>query len=563
MKKLLTISDFNVSNFNSILCSNEEEPAVTPVEVSYGQVHQLLGDAGAGCWREPPDAVAVWTQPQSVIPSFNSALAHEDYKQEMVLEEVDRFAELLLSVKDRTPAVFVPSWVLPAYFRGLGLLDLRHDVGIANLLMRMNLRLSEKLAGEPNFYIFNAQRWMELAGGRAFNPKLWYMAKVPFGNDVFKEAARDLKAALRAIGGQAKKLVVVDLDDTLWGGIVGDMGWENLTLGGHDPAGEAYADFQKELKILTRRGIVLGIVSKNDESVALDAIRRHPEMVLKENDFSGWRINWSDKARNIVQLVADLNLGLQSVVFIDDNPAERARVREQCPEILVPEWPKDPMLYRKALLDLNCFDSPAIVREDQQRTGMYVAERERKRLHTEVGSVQEWLKSLQIRIEVEPLLSSNLTRTAQLLNKTNQMNLSTRRLSEKELLEWTEKAENQFFTLRCSDRFGDAGLTGLVSFRQEKTTLKLVDFILSCRVFGRQIEHLMLSLAIQEAKRLGCTSVVATYLPTAKNKPCLEFFDQSGMTKDEDETGYLWDVNRDFPLPDHLHVEILPQQKQA
>ncbi|MEZ4484840.1 MAG: HAD-IIIC family phosphatase [Syntrophotaleaceae bacterium] len=162
--------------------------------------------------------------------------------------------------------------------------------------------------------------------------------------------------------------------------------------GGHDPIGEAYVDFQRELKALTARGIVLAIVSKNDEAVALEAIRRHPEMVLKENDFAGWRINWNDKARNVAELVADLNLGLQSTVFIDDNPAERARVKEQLPDVLVPEWPEDRTLYRQRLLELTCFDTPMLGSEDQQRTAMYVAERQRKEARVDVGSLHDWLE---------------------------------------------------------------------------------------------------------------------------------------------------------------------------
>src|SRR5262249_22447003 len=162
----------------------------------------------------------------------------------------------------------------------------------------------------------------------SFSPRLWYLGKIPYANEVFKEAARDVKSALRGLAGKARKLVIVDLDETLWGGIVGEDGWEHIKLGGHDPASEALADFQRELKALTRRGILLGIVSKNEEAVALAAIDKHPEMVLRRSDFTGWRINWGDKAANIVDLVNELNLGIDSVVFIDDNPSERARVRE-------------------------------------------------------------------------------------------------------------------------------------------------------------------------------------------------------------------------------------------
>src|SRR5207249_4608997 len=188
---------------------------------------------------------------------------------------------------------------------------------------------------------------------------------------VLQEAARDIKGAVQAIRGESRKLLVLDLDDTLWGGSVGEIGWQNIKLGGHDAVGEAYVDFQRVLKSLLNRGNLLAIVSKNQESVALAALENHPEMVLRPGDFAGWRINWRDKAENIVELVSELNVGLQSVVFIDDNPAERALVAEALPEVLVPQWPESPLLYSAALHDLRCFDRPCLTDEDLTRSQMY------------------------------------------------------------------------------------------------------------------------------------------------------------------------------------------------
>ena len=242
-------------------------------------------------------------------------------------------------------SVFVPTWTQPSYERGLGLIDLREG-GVARALHAMNHRLFEKLAAAGNVYVLDAERWMARVGKNAQPPKSWYIGKVPFHAEVFAEAARDIHAALGALAGRARKLLVLDLDDTMWGGIVGDVGWENLRLGGHDGTGEAFVDFQRAVKGLTRRGIVLAVVSKNEEATALEAIRKHPEMVVREEDLVAWRINWNDKAQNILEIVKELNLGLQSVVFIDDNPVERARVREALPEVLVPEWPEDKHLYR-------------------------------------------------------------------------------------------------------------------------------------------------------------------------------------------------------------------------
>ena len=288
-----------------------------------------------------------------------------------VMTEVDLFAAGIASVAATARAVLVPTWVLPNGHRAFGLLGMREAAGPVNVLARMNLRLSEQLASSPNVYLLDAQPWLQAAGKDGHNSRLWFMSKIPFGNAVFKEAVADIKAALNAMTGNTRKLVIVDLDNTLWGGVLGDEGWENLRLGGHDAAGEAYLEFQRALKCLTRRGIVLGIVSKNDEAAAIEAISRHPEMILRMTDVAGWRINWEDKAENVAALASALNLGLQSVVFIDDNPVERDRVRAALPEVLTPDWPVSPLMFPQALASLDCFDTIAVTDEDRRRATAY------------------------------------------------------------------------------------------------------------------------------------------------------------------------------------------------
>ncbi|MCL4298378.1 MAG: HAD-IIIC family phosphatase [Anaerolineae bacterium] len=549
--KGLLISDFNISNLAGFLHNEGEAPAVEAGVAPFGQVMPVLMQPDLACWQSQPDFAVVWTQPESVSESFSSMLAYQGSTSETVLADVDTYCALLLEMRHRLKSVFVPTWVLPAYQRGLGLLDLKVDGGLAQTLMRMNLRLAENLAQVSNIYVLDTQRWVNAAGKNAFNPKLWYMAKIPFSNEVFIEAARDIKSALSGISGQARKLIILDLDDTLWGGIVGDVGWENIRLGGHDHLGEAYADFQTTLKALTRRGILLGIVSKNEEAVAVEAIRRHPEMALKLEDFAGWKINWQDKAQNIVDLVSELNMGLQSVVFIDDNPVERARVREALPEVLVPEWPPDKMLYKSALLSLRCFDTPFMSQEDRGKTGMYLSERQRQGLKNAVGSLDEWLKSLNLVVTREALNETNLPRTAQLLNKTNQMNLTTRRMTEAELAGWAGQENHRLWTFRVSDRFGDAGLTGIASLEVDGTVGRIVDFVLSCRVMGRKVEEMMLATVINHARELGLAEVYARYIPTPKNKPCLSFFEQSGLAANGDNI-FIWQLDRSYPVPPQI-----------
>lgn len=551
--RCVTLSDFNIDNFNALLTHDEAAPTVEVVQTGFGQLHQCLLDPDATCWKQEPEAAIVWTRPEVAVSAFKRRRAFEPTGVEDLLNGVKAFVRRLMPLGDRVGTVLVPSWTLPPEEHGLGLIDLQPDVGVAGGLQRMNLRLSELLAEQSGFYVLDAQRWIHAGGRAACNPRLWARAKIPFSNQVFLAAVRDVKAALRAVRGEAKKLVIVDLDNTLWGGIVGDDGWEHLQLGGHDPAGEAFVLFQRALKMLTNRGVLLGIVSKNTEAVALEAFKRHPEMVLALDDFAGWRINWEDKARNVAALTEELNLGLQSVVFIDDNPFERARVREALPEVHVPEWPDDPLLYARTLRAMDVFDTATLTSEDRKRAAMYRAEQQRRTLKQSVQSLKDWLATLEMVVHVEPLQEANRARIVQLLNKTNQMNLHTRRLTDAELQAWLAPEGRVLHAFRVADRFGEAGLTGILSLDRQGDEVHVADFILSCRVMGRQVEETMVAVAVQQARALGGTHLVAEYEPTAKNQPCLAFWQRSGL-KTEGEWRFRWPLAETYSVPSHINL---------
>ena len=555
--RAVLISDFNIEIFSGYLSNDESLPAVDAAVAPFGQVIPILMQEDLEYWQGGFDLAVIWTRPEAVIESFGDLLAYKTSPTNNILDEVDQFASLLVDRSNGVQTVFVPAWTLPPYMRGFGMLDMKKDMGIANTLMQMNLRLSEKLGASSNIFMLDSQKWISAVGKYAYDPKLWYRGKIAFGNTVYKEAVKDIKSALTGIQGHSKKIIILDLDNTLWGGVVGDLGWENVVLGGHDPSGEAYADFQAALRSLTNRGILLGIVSKNEESTALEAIKNHPEMVLKLEDFAGWKINWQDKAQNIIDLVSDLNLGLQSAVFIDDNPVEQARVREALPEVFVPEWPADSLLYKSSLLGLRCFDTPSISKEDIERTKMYANEQQRNELRKNLSSLDDWLSGLEIKIRVEELNEGNLQRSAQLFNKTNQLNLTTRRMTEKALLDWANGDGHKLWTFRVSDKFGDSGLTGIISLEMKNNECRIVDFILSCRVIGRKVEETMLFTAAWYAKSLGLRTIKAEYIPTPKNKPCLDFWKRSGFDMDENGTSFTWDVEKDYDLPHQ--IEILPE----
>jgi FkbH-like protein len=549
----LLISDFNIENLSSYLKKEPNAPAIDSVITCYGEVFQTLLDDAAPCWSERPDFVVAWTRPEAVLEAFRKLLDGCSVNEKDLNAQVDTFSAALRQASKRTRALFVPTWVIPPFHQTHGLLDLSPTCGVARALMQINRRLLETLEGVPAVYPLWTEKWIQLAGATAFNQRLWYLGKIRFSNDVFKAAARDLKAGLRGLGGQAKKVIILDLDDVLWGGTVGETGWQGISLGGHDPSGEAFVDFQRDLKALSRRGILLAIASKNEETVAIEAIAKHPEMVLKMDDFAGWRINWQDKAANIIDLMAELKLGVESAVFIDDSPVERARVREALPQLFVPEWPSDKRLYTEALLSLDCFDRPSLTDDDRQRVRMYTVDRARKESQPQLNNLEEWLATLKTTVTVKELNQSNLPRVAQLLNKTNQMNLSTRRMSDADLHMWASEKDRRTWAFRVSDKFGDSGLTGILSLELDGSQARIIDFVLSCRVIGRKIEEAMLFVAIDCARTAGIQEVNATYCQTPKNKPCYAFFQRSGMICRDGNT-FVWDAAQMYPLHSSIRL---------
>jgi len=546
--QLYLIGDFNVDTFARYLANTALEGA----RVEVAQPSPVSAAFAAG----PPGdgwTAFVWTRPEMISPAFQRALNFEPFDNADVIADVTRFGREVVGFARRCRAVLLPTWIVPPFVRGWGVLDWRPGLGVASLLARMNLALADALGNEPSIVMLDANRWMTTVGGRGWSQKAWYAAKSPFTPDLLQLAAADVVSAIDGFGGRARRAIILDLDDVLWGGVVGETGPLGVRIGGHDHVGEAFVDFQRALKALSRRGVLLAIVSKNDEAVALEAIDRHPEMQLRREDFAAWRINWDDKAGNVAAVLAEMNLGAESAVFVDDQVIERARVQSALPDILVPDWPPDPSRFRETLESLHCFDAPSVTTEDRGRAGMMAAERSRRAAAAASAGVEEWLQSLAVRVAVEPLGDMNIERAAQLFNKTNQMNLSTRRMTSADLAAWAASPDNLVLTFRVADRFGDSGLTGLVGLHIADTDAQLVDFLLSCRVMGRRVEEAMLHVAIAQARTKGAAALRARFVPTPRNAPCLEFFRRCGM-REVGASEFMWSTGDVFGRPPSVTV---------
>ncbi len=533
MKSIRIVSDFNSNQLirlwkninNNIKFSNND----------FNQVYQEFAN-----YKNRNDITVFWTNAQRVIPSFNDLLEYKDFDENVCYDEVRNYAISLKTYhKEKSNISIVPSWHLPLDFKGIESQNWKFNYGPKFIISKMNMIMSEIFSQDENIYLIDSEIWFNDKIDLDIN-KLWYTVKVPYSNNIFLNSITTFNSILDGVLGKSKKIIILDLDNTLWGGIIGDDGIDGIKLGGHDYLGEAFLDFQKELKKLKRRGILLAICSKNNEKIAIDTIKNHSEMILKKDDFVTWRINWDDKATNIQSLMNEINLGLDSAVFLDDNPLERDLVKKALNEIEVPDLPLDPTNYSSFLRSLNYFESSTLTKEDFARSKMYKENIKRIESKKPNFSFDRWIKSTESKLKCIKINNSNIERAIQLFNKTNQMNLSTRRLNREEFLEWIKEKNRFVFLYSLKDRFGDLGIIGLVSLEINLKDAMIVDFILSCRAMGRNIENMILSHIRKFLIEKEKDSITAVYKKTSRNSPILDMLKKSDF---EEITKYTFKRN--------------------
>src|ERR1700722_12610 len=524
MRQVLLVGDTTLDPLARLLDRNPDAPKLRCSAAPYGQVFQILLDGSHPAWAHKPDDLVVWTAPQLTLPSIGKLMRFEAISHDEALREAEQFADAVLQAASRISLVLIPTWILPSRERWIQMLSCKQGVGLANLLARANLVLAEKFTAQSNVVLLDANYWQTSLSRPAHDPRMYAVAKILYSQPMLEKAAAEIKSVLRGSLGLAKKVIVCDLDNTLWGGVVGDEGAHAIKLGAPDPVGECFHAFQSALKGLRARGILLAICSKNDEKFALSVIDDHPAMVLRKSDFVGWRINWKDKAENLVSLAEELNLGLDSFVFLDDSPQEREQVRQMLPQVYTPDLPVSPADLAPFVSSLDCFETPALGREDFERTELYQAERGRREVVEMSGGVENWLRSLQIEVRVARVQRENLPRAAQLLNKTNQFNLRLRRMDEQSFWNWVEEPGNSAYVFSVSDRFGDFGLTGLATVSRQCQDAQIVDFVMSCRVMGKKVEEALLGYVFSQALADGAVRIMAPAFEGPRNAPAREFF---------------------------------------
>jgi FkbH-like protein len=368
---------------------------------------------------------------------------------------------------------------------------------------------------------------------------LWHRAKQevsPAAAPMYGELVARILAAQQ---GRSYKCLVMDLDNTLWGGVIGDDGIKGIILGQGSALGEAYTAFQAYARELARRGIILAVCSKNDEANALEPFESHPDMLLQRRDIACFVANWSDKATNIRAIAKQLNIGLDSLVFVDDNPFERALVRNELPVVAVPEVGDDPTYFAEIVSDAGYFEGLSITREDRERAELYQGNRLREDLRASTTDLSSYLRGLEMQLRWRRFDDLGLSRTLQLINKTNQFNLTTRRYSEQEILGVMKNPRALGLQLRLVDRFGDNGVISVVIGKMVDDEALLIDtWLMSCRVLGRQVEASTLNVIAQQASKIGAKRLIGEYIPTKKNGMVREHYAKLGFTVlDEQASG--------------------------
>jgi len=425
-----------------------------------------------------------------------------------------------LSKNGGVPAILetIPVPPLPLF----GSFERRVDGSTRDMIESFNCRLAD-FAAQTGAYILDTAALADRIGtDRWFDAVAWYAFKLPFSANAGPAYAEMLGRLVGAIRGKSRKCLVLDLDDTVWGGVIGDVGIAGIKIGQGSALGEAFLAVQHTALDLRERGIVLAVSSKNDDATARGPFRTHPDMALREQHISVFQANWTDKATNLEAIAKTLNIGLDALVFLDDNPAERAQLRAALPMVAIPELPTDPSLYARVLASAGYFEAIAFSDEDKQRAQSYASNAQRADVMAKSRDLGEYLCSLEMVVTVTPFGATDRPRISQLINKTNQFNLTTRRYSEAELAAFEDDPEIFTLQMRLADRFGEHGIIAVIiacadSIGGRTKDWRLDTWLMSCRVLGRRVEEATLRELVTEARAAGVDRLIGQYIPTAKN----------------------------------------------
>ncbi|MHA2076701.1 MAG: HAD-IIIC family phosphatase [Candidatus Thorarchaeota archaeon] len=514
----------------------------------FNTYRQEAMDPNSPLYKTKPDVIVLAIDAWSVLDQmFLSTFAKTTEKdrrelQKQLVMDVASVAQIL--EKKTSAIILLNNFILPV-FSPLGIVDNKQKTGLKRFFEGANSELSEIFSVSSRVFIVDLDSVSsEFGKSHITNWNTWYRGSVPFSEDFTPYLAKSYIRYVRALKSKTKKCIVLDLDNTLWGGIIGEDGIEGIKLGNAAP-GIEYVDFQRSLLSLYNRGVILAVCSKNNYDDAIKVFQEHPFQILKEEHFAAMRINWQNKASNIAELAKEINIGLDSMVFFDDNPVERAQVSQTHPEVLVVDLPKNPRLYRETLENLDVFDVLSLTKEDMARGEMYAGKRKRAELETSMDSIEDFLRTLDLKVRIKPVDDFDTPRVVQLIGKTNQFNLTTRRYTDAEIKQFREEDTSVVYSMAVMDKFGDEGVVGVAIVKKKDDDWWVDNMLMSCRVIGRSVETALLAKIVKDARSEGASRIIGEYIPTKKNPPAASVYENHGfrMPAQTENDGTSWILN--------------------
>jgi FkbH-like protein len=545
------------------------------LEVHVGDFNTYLQDmldSQSSLYRFAPNAVVLAVRTDQAAPELwrdFADLAPEVAQQ--AAERVVRGYEQWIGAfrKHSQAALIVHSLERPAS-PSLGVLDSQSEAGQSGLIRQINRELRRIAEGFHGVYSLDYDALVARHGNEHWHDeRKWLTARLPIAAGYLLQMAREWMRFIVPLSGRTAKVLVVDLDNTLWGGVIGEDGMAGIKVGPEYP-GAAYQALHRALLDLSRKGILLAVCSKNNLDDALEALDKHPGMLVRAKHFAALRINCTDKAQNLREIAQELNVGIDALAFLDDDPFEREQVRAALPEVTVidlssNDLPKNPLEYASAVRNCAAFERLTLSAEDQQRTAMYAAQKQRAGTEQNFQSKEDFFRFLEQEAELEPVSDLTLARVAQLTQKTNQFNLTTRRYTEPQIAEMAKQPEWHIFSIRVRDRFGDHGLVGVAIAHDEGEQCEVDTFLLSCRVIGRTVETALLAHLAESAAQRGRKRLVGWFLPTKKNAPARDFYQQHGFERQETNgAGSLWALDlksSTLRCPDWIQRKVTAESK--
>lgn len=500
----------------------------------YDNIVQEAAGANAGLLDAETDVVLVFAKLETLSPEL--ACQFPTLATERIQAETERVASLsagvLAGIRRQTQAMILwHGFELPAY-PALGVLDPEAGQGQTAVVQGLNAMLRQSLREAGNAHLVDMDLCLRRIGAeRFFDPRYWHLGKAPYSREALQAIAQEDFAYIRALKGRARKCLVLDCDGILWGGVVGEDGLTGIKLG-HSHPGSCHRELQQEALNLFHRGVLLALCSKNNEADVWEVFDRHPDMVLRREHLAAALINWRDKAANLRQIALDLNIGLDSLVFVDDSEFEVQLVRDVLPEVEALHFPRQSASsFKNMLAAAQLFDTLTLSEEDRRRGAMYVAEGRRHELKAQATDMRQYYASLRMQAEIGLADPFTIPRIAQMTQKTNQFNLTTRRHSDAEIRAFSESADYDVAWLKLTDIFGDSGIVGAAIVRYQGQDAVFESFLLSCRVIGRGVEDLFLARLLERARASGAVRAVGLYIPTPKNAQVAGFYPAHGFVR--------------------------------